>query len=221
MKKNVMKSVIKVVLGAMVVGVGCNIASPTVSYAENVRTVQNYSSNKLIDIVNPYIVETFNSYYIRDEKELLQKIGQTNLEIVKQRLVVANKEKRAALQRDAVTLDHINILRAAGIDITSHWWGKRIKTYSQRDANVVRRMASIFSSKASGNASAASVLGFLSGLVPGYQLPSILASISSLVMGADADTWDKVQDLVTEEVIYGNYNLTIDINAWNTEVKVY
>lgn len=32
MKKNVMKSVIKVVLGAMVVGVGCNIASPTVSY---------------------------------------------------------------------------------------------------------------------------------------------------------------------------------------------
>lgn len=44
-----MKSAIKVVLGAMCLGIGYNIVSPAISYAETVKTVQNVDLTKVID----------------------------------------------------------------------------------------------------------------------------------------------------------------------------
>lgn len=50
-----------------------------------------YTFDELITIVDPYIKETFLSYSIINEQELLTKIGAKNLELVKKRLDQANE----------------------------------------------------------------------------------------------------------------------------------
>ena len=58
--------------------------------------------------------------------------------------------------------------------------------------------------------------------VPGLgEAATVAGTLVSIVTWADSTTWSKVFDLVASKIDDGEYNLTIDINAWNMDVRVY
>ena len=111
-----------------------NVSAESVKEYQNLETSLTNRNNKqfsfqeLIEIANPYIVENFYSYSIVREDELKGKIGEINFKTIQLCLEIANKEKLEKLNRDAVSDEHISILRAAGAEVSSEWWGKRIRT---------------------------------------------------------------------------------------------
>lgn len=102
---------------------------PNLVNAQNINEFvveyQNYTAKELIDIVDPYIVENFDSYRISNEQELLHKIGRNNYDSLQERLEVANEEKKLGLHKEAVKDIHILILNQVGARVTSEWWGKK------------------------------------------------------------------------------------------------
>lgn len=195
-----------------------NVFSPISTRAYEYK----FTPDELIKIVDPYIVEDFRSYTIKNQEELISKIGLENFNSLNERLSIANREKRAALNKDAVHDIHMAILREAGATVNAEWWGKRIKTPNRTVAIKVRKLANTFGT-------ASSVSGFRAGLIaakistiPGFGTPAAIAgALVGLISLADSVTWSTVSDKVADKINDGIYNLTIDINAWMMEVKVY
>ena len=102
-----------------------NVSAESVKEYQNLETSLTNRNNKqfsfqeLIEIANPYIVENFYSYSIVREDELKGKIGEINFKTIQLCLEIANKEKLEKLNRDAVSDEHISILRAAGAEVSS------------------------------------------------------------------------------------------------------
>lgn len=170
-----------------------NVSAESVKEYQNLETSLTNRNNKqfsfqeLIEIANPYIVENFYSYSIVREDELKGKIGEINFKTIQLCLEIANKEKLEKLNRDAVSDEHISILRAAGAE------GLK---YALISANLA--------------------------FVPGLgEAATVAGTLVSIVTWADSTTWSKVFDLVASKIDDGEYNLTIDINAWNMDVRVY
>lgn len=201
--------------------------APMVTYAKETDSNSSnknyeYTTTELIEIVDPYIKETFNSYSIQNKEELISKIGLDNYKTLEQRLEIATKEKQASLSREAVRDAHIQILRRAGATVEAHWWGKRIKTHNRTTAINVRKLANAFTGSAGDAGFISAMIATGIGFIPGLGTP---ATIAGLVVGAiswaDSTTWNNVATQVANHIDSGKYDLTIDINAWMMEVKVY
>lgn len=60
------------------------------------------------------------------------------------------------------------------------------------------------------------------GFIPGVGgVTSIAGFLVSGIAWADARTWSAVSSGVTKKIDVGKYFMTIDINKWDMEVKVY
>lgn len=220
-----MKKIVKLTIFTLCICMFGTVA-PIVTYAKDTSNISNknheYTTAELIEIVDPYIKETFNSYSIQNKEELISKIGLKNYNLLEKRIEIATIEKKKLLSRDAVRDIHIKILRKAGATVESHWWGKRIKTDSRTVAINVRKLAHGFSG-IEGDAGMISALLFTGiGFIPGVgQAAAIAGVVSSVLSWADSRTWSSVAEKVADKIDEGKYNLTIDINAWIMEVKVY
>ena len=205
-----------------------NVSAESVKEYQNLETSLTNRNNKqfsfqeLIEIANPYIVENFYSYSIVREDELKGKIGEINFKTIQLCLEIANKEKLEKLNRDAVSDEHISILRAAGAEVSSEWSGKRIRTYDRETAIKVRKLASGFSGDAGAEGLKYALISANLAFVPGLgEAATVAGTLVSIVTWADSTTWSKVFDLVASKIDDGEYNLTIDINGWNMDVRVY
>ncbi len=202
----------------------CGFATtmPTVTYATTNNTQIKYSINDLVKIVDPYIEESIASYKINNPNELKSKIGIDKFNALQKRLEIANKEKKSALNRDAVHDVHIKVLRAVGATVESHWWGKRIKTYNRTTAINVRKLANAFTGIAGDAGIVAALTATGIGFIPGIGTPVAIAGVVfGVVSWADSTTWNNVASKVANKIDEGKYNLTIDINAWIMDVQVY
>lgn len=223
MRKSILKLVVISSIGLCSVRL---IMSPCVVSAKECESVQTpigkQLDTELIKVIDPYIVENVYSYSIVNKNELIKKIGLENVKKLEKRLELANLDKAESLNRDAVHEVHIEILRRAGASVESLWWGKRIKTHNRTTAINVRRLANAFTGDA-GDAGVVSALAATGiSFIPGLGTPAAIAgAVVSVVSWADSTTWNKVATQVSDKIDEGEYNLTIDINAWDMEVKVY
>ncbi|TFU95368.1 hypothetical protein [Granulicatella sp. 19428wC4_WM01] len=204
--------------------VGNSILPVTVNAESTNIAVKDISckDQDLIKVVDEHIVETMTSYQIIKPDELKEKIGVDNFNKLQTRLVIANKEKSESLNREAVQDIHIQILRQVGATVESHWWGKRIITHNRDTAINVRKLANAFTGTAgdAGIVSAMAAAGI--GIIPGLGTPAAIAGIiTGVISWADSTTWNNVATQVANNIDSGKYNLTIGINAWIMEVKVY
>lgn len=218
MKKYIKKSVLLVCILTLLFGgvtsFSTNVAAQEVSDKVN--------SNELINIVDPYIKETRLAYKVKNEKELIQKIGYERVKSLKAYLIEASKDKERSLGRDAVHFIHMHILRYVGASVTSHWWGKRIITRGKAVTEKVRELASLFSTYASTAGLAAGLISIGLAFVPGAGTAAAIAgAVTGIISWADSLTWSKVSEGMLRRMNRNDYYLTIDINAWNMEVKVY
>lgn len=201
--------------------------APMVTYAKETDSNSSnkkheYTTTELIEIVDPYIKETFNSYSIQNKEELISKIGLDNYKTLEQRLEIATKEKQASLSREAVRDAHIQILRRAGATVEAHWWGKRIKTHNRTTAINVRKLANAFSGAAGTAGMETALLAAGISFIPGLgTVGTIAGAVVGVISWADSSTWSSVSSKVADKIDEGKYNLTIDINAWIMDVQVY
>ena len=180
------------------------------------------SPSELIEIVNPFIRETYRSYELINEEELVTQIGWETVQSLKTYLVEASRQKAESLRRDAVQDYHTVILKEAGASVQRYWWGTRIKTETRQVAINVRNLSNGFSGDAGteGMLTALTLAGI--GFIPGY---GTAATIAGMVVGvaswADSTTWSSVSNGVANMIDLYKYKLTVDINKWIMEVKVY
>lgn len=181
-----------------------------------------FTPSELIEIVNPYILETVRSYELKNESELISKIGSENVASLKIYLIEASKEKAALLRRDAVLDIHITVLRLAGATVDRYWWGTKIKTETRQVAINVRNLANGFSGAAGTLGMTAALIAAGISFIPGL---GTAATIAGVVIGitswADSTTWSNVSMLVANKIDLYQYKLTIDINKWVMDVQVY
>lgn len=225
----------KYVLGASTLAITLSSVSMTpvmaATSSNSIETtdINSIKSEDLISIIDPYVVETVSSYKLVNENELATIIGQDKVDSLKLYLKEASKEKAKSLNREAVRETHIRILEMAGCNVSAHWWGKKVvlaKTnntaYAKSRAKNVRDLTEAFSGAAGDagmtTALAAAGLSFIPGL-------GTASSIAGLLVGgiawADARTWSTVSSGVKKKIDVGKYFMTIDINKWIMEVKVY
>lgn len=201
-----------------------SISKPQVLKADllDTKIEKIYSASELINIVNPYIKETFRAYTIENKEELIAKIGFKNYQSLEKRIIEANKRKAKSLNRDAISIDHFFILHKAGAKIESHWWGTRLKTDSRDVAIKVRNLAHGFSgdSGRQGLISSLIVSGLSKIPVIGNLIEAV-GLIHNLIIYADSKTWSDVAYKVGLKIDEAKYNLTIDINQWILDVRVY
>lgn len=229
-------SVISVFCSIVVMGGNVNAQSTDVSssqalnvkiHSESIAVNEEnkkyeYTGTQLIEIINPYIKETFNAYSIQNENELISKIGLENFKSLEKRIQIATVEKRDSLSRAAVSVSHERILRQVGATVESHWWGRRIKTYSRDVAINVRKLAHGFSGDAGSLGLTTSLASMGIGFIPGLGTAAAIAGTLLGVMSwADSSTWSDVSAKVAAKIDEGQYNLTIDINALIMNVQVY
>ncbi|MDY6062450.1 MAG: hypothetical protein SPI53_01430 [Erysipelotrichaceae bacterium] len=201
--------------------------APMVTYAKEIDSnISNknheYTITELIEIVDPYIKETFNSYSIQNKEELISKIGLENYNLLEKRIEIATREKQELLSRDAVYDIHVQILRKAGATVEYHWWGKKIKTYSRTVAINVRKLANGFSGAAGTAGMKIALLAAGINFIPGLGAAATIAgAVVGVISWADSSTWSSVSSKVADKIDEGKYNLTIDINGWNMDVQVY
>ncbi|NLC05006.1 MAG: hypothetical protein GX778_00575 [Erysipelothrix sp.] len=183
------------------------------------ETNQPKSGEELIQIADPYIVESLWDYQIINGEELKSIIGEelyTSLEI---RIEEASSEKRQELKRDAVLDVHITVLRAAGATVNRYWWGTKINTYNRTNAINTRNLANSFSGDA-GIAVALAAVGIF--FIPELGTAATIAgAIVGVISWADSRTWSTVDSLMTNKIDSYRYVLTVDINKWIMEVKCY
>ena len=185
-------------------------------------SAHSYSPSELVDIVNPYINETYRSYELINEEELISRIGWEAVESLKVYLVEASRQKAKSMRRDAVQDYHTVILREAGATVQRYWWGTRIKTNTRPVAINVRNLSYGFSGDAGteGMLTALTLAGI--GFIPGYgTAATVVGMVVGVVSWADSTTWSNVSMGVANKVDLYQYKLTIDINKWIMEVKVY
>jgi hypothetical protein len=193
--------------------------SSTFAYSGIPTVETDLSKQSLIEIVDPHIVENNSVYSIINEKELINKIGIKNVQSLKEYLVIASNENSV---KNAVNDIHIAILRDVGASVSKHWWGTKILTPSQNVAIKVRDLASAFSTQMGDAAMLTALLLAGVGFIPGYGSPAAIAGIVVGIWGwADARTWSTVSSLMSTHFVSNRYLLTIDINKWIMEVKVY
>lgn len=186
------------------------------------ETNQPKSGEELIQIADPYIVESLWDYQIINGEELKSIIGEelyTSLEI---RIEEGSSEKRQELKRDAVLDVHITVLRAAGATVNRYWWGTKINTYNRTNAINTRNLANSFSGDADDAgiavALAAADISFISGL---GTAATIAGAIVGVISWADSRTCSTVDSLITNKIDSYRYVLSVDINKWIMEVKCY
>lgn len=228
MKKTAKKAILSLcaatsLLGSLTISSSNISAKEVQTYETSITTNTDEEANEnIISVVDPYIEETTFEYKIKNEAELIQKIGQDKVNSLKNYLVEASKEKQKALRREAVKDVHVSILKKAGASVSSHWWGKRIKTPNKTVAVKVRKLASDFSGASGDAALVATLTAFGIGFIPGFGTASSVASaVVGVVSWADARTWSKVSEKMLSKIAAKKYKLTIDVNKWNMEVKVY
>lgn len=188
----------------------------------NAESSEVMNANELIEIVNPFIVETFSGYEIDNAEELKNILGDELFLSLENRLVEASDEKRRSLSRDAVLDVHITVLREAGATVDRYWWGTKINTHGRTNAINTRNLATSFS----GHAGDAGVIAALTAagisFIPGLGTAATIAgAIVGVLAWADATTWSTVGTLMTNKIDSYKYYLTIDINKWIMEVKCY
>lgn len=181
---------------------------PSMVRAEEVRQ-QSVSDNDIIKVIDPYIEEDFYSYRISNEKELMSKIGIPNYMKLQSLLTTANKRKRAALKRSAISYVHSEALRMAGATVENHWWGKRIRIRNIRIAKRVQELAKNFSI----HSSKESVIKGVSSIFS----HSIKSLFQSGVEMLNSDTWSKISREIERRKYYGSFY--IDVNDWDTGVS--
>lgn len=216
MKKYVMKSAIKVVLGAMCLGIGCNIVSPVVSYAETVKTVQNVDLTKVID---KYISVKNGRFSVDNEIKLRQEIYEKQ-EFIKEiddknnvdSIINKLKERISDLNRNAelnlITINkskkitnNIPQLRVAGQSTSHHWWGARHVFYwddAARDYAYEVRML------AHANAGAAVLAG------------AIFSGVGGVPNGLSAVYGYMIADSVDYNANKSGDGVILDVNWWLT-----
>ncbi len=178
--------------------------------------------NELITIADPYIKKVGVYFKITNENELHSILGEEYYDMVVTRVKEANIELAKTYSKDAVTDIHVKVLRKAGATVEYHWWGKRILTNSRTVAINVRNLANGFSGEAGkdGVVEALTLAGI--SLIPGLGTAATIAgAIVSVASWANSATWSEVKQKVAEKIDVGIYNLTIDINGWVMDVRVY
>jgi hypothetical protein len=180
------------------------------------------SNESLIEIVDPHIIENNLVYEIINEKGIINKIGEKSVQSLKDHLILASIEKNENSTKNAVNYIHILILENIGATVTKHWWGTRILTPSKSVAINVSNLASLFSTEISDKAMLTGLLLAGVGTIPGAGTPAVIAAVLVGLFGwADARTWATVSSLMSSQFVYNKYLLTVDINKWIMEVKVY
>lgn len=177
---------------------------------------------QIMEIVNSHVKKVWQGFYIENENELVDKIGVENVDSLKKQLKKQNELLALERNRNAVSNIHIFILRYVGAKVETHWWGTRIKTSNKETTIQVRKAAEMFSSSTS-------TAGFITGLatigiafIPGVgNVAAIAGLLVSAISWSDAETWSDVASKIADKGDYGIYNLTIDINAWYKDVRVY
>lgn len=106
--------------------------------------------------------------------------------------------------------------------MSSEWWGKRLKTHGKTTATRLVHLSKAFSQKAGRAVSVSSLVLGGASFVPGLGTAAgIAASLVGLIGWLNSETWSNVENQVQQKLNRGQYHFTVDINAWNMEVKVY
>lgn len=183
---------------------------------------EDLSYFEVIEIADPYIIKEGMYYEISNKDKLNNLLGDLYFEKVVVQVDNANKEISKSMTREAVHDVHIAILEENGNTVTSHWWGKKVKTYGRINTINTRNLMNAFGTAASdaGILTALTAAGI--SFIPGFGTAATVAgAVVGLISWADARTWSTASSLITSKIESQKYYLTIDINAWNMDVQVY
>lgn len=202
--------------------------SPMNKSAQEIKTYETETNNKekttedIIFIVDLYIKEITFEYKIENVAELAQKIGQKELNSLKTYLIGASKEKSYSLQRAAVSLLQVATIKAVSAIITSHWWSKKIKILNKIVFTKLQKLVYAFSSAEGDKGLFCGILTERLSFAPEYGQVATLAGLGiSIKSWADSKTWSTVTSKMDAIIKMKKYKLTVNVNSWNMEVRVY
>lgn len=176
---------------------------------------RHITTQQLIDIASPHVKRVYQGFVLENEEELVKKIGLDKVKSLKDHLKKQNFEIFQERYRDAVQNNHIDLIRKLGAKVERPFWGTRIKTSTKNQSSGVRELAKYFG----GKSSAESVTTALFSM--GFSWLGPVLGAWSIVTAFDAITWGLVSEGIADRLLEGKTSLTIDINGWILDVKVY
>lgn len=177
---------------------------------------------ELIEIADPYVDKNDIFYKIKCKNELRNILGDYYYSLIEERVNDANAEIRKSMNRDAFNAEIIAIFKANGNTVEEFWWGKKIKTYGYTNSKNTRNIMYAFATAENDKTIQAALVAAGISFIPGYgAVGTIFGLATGAILWANAKTWTKAYEGIEKKMQSGVYYITIDINSWNMDVRVY